>query len=68
MTRRLQKPSLSWKTGVDQRRTLSQVPTVAVSNSPFGPKIHSLTDASLARFPLKVRSTQLLLSAGSTEK
>lgn len=68
MTKRLQKPSHSWKIGVDHHNILSQPPTVTVSSSPSGPNIQSRNEASSALLPLKVRSTQLVLPSSSTEK
>lgn len=68
MTSKLQKPSESWKTGVDHVKSLSHAPTVAVSARPSGPNIHWLTEVSSALFPLNVRSTQPRVSVTSTEK
>jgi hypothetical protein len=68
MTSRLQNPSTSWKTGVDQRNNVSQLPIVTVSTKPPWPKIHALIEVSAARFPSNVLSTHPLLLFESTEK
>ena len=58
ITNKLQKPSASWKKGVEYLSNLSHVPTVNVSSSPPDPKIHSLKLACWALFPSNVLATQ----------
>lgn len=67
MTSRLQKPSASWKTGVLYRSVLSQAPMDALCNSPWLPKIHSLTVLKSDLLPPNVFSTQPVLLVASME-
>ena len=66
ITNKLQKPSASWKNGVEYLRSLSQVPIVIISRRPPEPNIHSFTLESCALLPSNVLATQSPLAFAST--
>jgi hypothetical protein len=57
MTSKLQKPSHSWKKGVDHRSNFPQLSIVAVSTNPSLPRIQSRKLLFPALFPLNVLDT-----------